>query len=60
MITNWQDTDLKTFKYELVGLSTDVKPTSTYDGKAIANGSTFFEMDTQNVKFYDEANNVWV
>ena len=47
-------------KFELSGLSTDTKPTGTFAGKAIANGSSFFEMDTQNVKFYDAENDVWV
>lgn len=59
MITNsigYQDA----VKYELVGLSGDDKPTGTYDGKKIANGSTFFEIDTQVVKFYDAENDTWV
>jgi hypothetical protein len=59
MITNsigYQDA----VKVELSGLSTDTKPTGTFAGKAIANGSSFFEMDTQNVKFYDAENDVWV
>lgn len=47
-------------KFELSGLSTDTKPTGTFAGKTIANGSSFFEMDTQNVKFYDAENDVWV
>lgn len=59
MITNsigYQDA----VKVELSGLSTDTKPTGTFAGKTIANGSSFFEMDTQNVKFYDAENDVWV
>ena len=47
-------------KLALNGLSTDSKPTGTYEGKSIANGSTFFEMDTQAVKFYDADNDIWV
>ena len=47
-------------KVNLNGLSTDEKPTGTYEGRKIANGSTFFEMDTQNVKFYNAANDTWV
>ena len=42
------------------GLSTDSKPTGTYLGKAIENGSSFFEMDTQAVKFYDAASDTWI
>jgi hypothetical protein len=59
MITNsigYQDA----VKFELSGLSTDTKPTGTFAGKPIANGSYFFEMDTQNVKFYDAENDAWV
>lgn len=59
MITNsigYQDA----VKFELSGLSTDTKPIGTFAGKAIANGSSFFEMDTQNVKFYDAENDAWV
>jgi hypothetical protein len=59
MITNdigYQDA----IKLSLYGLSTDTKPTGTYEGKKIANGSTFFEMDTQVVKFYDAENDTWV
>ena len=47
-------------KVNLNGLSTDEKPTGTYEGRKIANGSTFFEMDTQNVKFYNAANDTCV
>lgn len=44
----------------LVGLSTDEKPVDTIQGLAITNGSTFFEMDTKTVKFFDEENRVWI
>lgn len=46
--------------FELRGLSTDTKPTGTFGGASIANGSVFIEMDTQTVLFYDEANTAWV
>lgn len=42
------------------GLSTDTKPTEKYNGLAIVNGSTFFEMDTQDVYFYDGGTNSWL
>lgn len=42
------------------GLSTDTKPTVKYDDLAIINGSTFFEMDTQQVFFYDGATDDWL
>lgn len=42
------------------GLSTDTKPTVTHDGYSIMNGSTFFEMDSQDVYFYDGTNDAWL
>ena len=42
------------------GLSTDTKPTQTFNGLAITNGSSFFEMDTQDVYFYDGAAEKWL
>lgn len=53
-------------KYEISfsGLSTDEKPTKTYEYKGkvlgIANGSSFFEMNTKSLKFYDESSDTWV
>lgn len=43
----------------LDGLSGDDKPLKTFEGVAIGNGSTFFEMDTGAVWKYDEENEVW-
>lgn len=45
---------------ELIGLSTDEKPIGKYQEKEIANGSTFMSIDTQDVNFYDQANEQWV
>ena len=42
------------------GLSTDTKPTVKYGNLAIINGSTFFEMDTQQVFFYDGDTDDWL
>ena len=42
------------------GLSTDTKPTVKYDSLKIVNGSTFFEMDTQEVYFYDGGTDTWL
>lgn len=42
------------------GLSTDTKPTVSYGGRNIVNGSSFFEIDTQNLVFYDEENDRWI
>lgn len=47
-------------QFEFKGLSTDTKPTGTYNDTVIENGSSFFIMDTQDVKFYDEATETWV
>lgn len=43
---------------ELRGLSTDTKPT-TIDGKELANGSVFVEIDTQKISFFDAENKQW-
>lgn len=42
------------------GLSTDSKPTVKYGDIPITNGSTFFEMDTQEVYFYDGGSDSWL
>lgn len=46
--------------FEFKGLSTDQKPTETFEGVNINNGSSFFEIDTQVVKFYNEASDTWI
>lgn len=46
--------------FSFKGLSTDSKPTGEYMGKNIANGSSFFELDTQDIKFYDADSQDWV
>lgn len=48
------------FKFSLDGLSTDTKPTKEYNGHKIANGSSFFELDTQSIAFYDESTESWL
>lgn len=42
------------------GLSTDTKPTVNFGELPIVNGSSFFEMDTQEVYFYDGATDSWL
>ena len=44
---------------DLRGLSSDTKPTVTYQGERIGNSSTFLEIDTQNVSFYDKSSDSW-
>ena len=46
--------------FSFKGLSTDSKPTGEYMGKNIANGSSFFELNTQDIKFYDADSQDWV
>lgn len=43
---------------ELRGLSEDTKPTE-YNGKKIANGSAFIEIDTGKVYLYDIESEEW-
>lgn len=50
----------KSINAVLYGLSTDTKPTKTFQGKDIPNGAKFFEMDTKAVYFYDKENEKWV
>lgn len=50
--------DYRTFEFR--GLSGDEKPTGTYKSIKIANGSTFIEMDTEIILFYDEESGEWV
>lgn len=41
------------------GLSSDTKPTGTWNDTIIENGSSFLEIDTQNVVFFDRENQTW-
>ena len=43
---------------ELRGLSTDTK-TATIDGKDIANGTVFIEIDTGKLYMFDAQNSQW-
>lgn len=47
------------YEYSFQGLSTDDKPTEA-DFPNMKNGSSFFEMDTKKVKFWDAENSQWV
>ena len=46
--------------FSFKGLSTDSKPTGEYMGKTIANTSSFFEIDTLDIKFYDSDSQSWI
>lgn len=45
---------------DLWGNSTDEKPLEEWEGIAIENGSTFVEIDTGEVFFFDKENKRWV
>lgn len=45
---------------DLVGLSTDTKPTDIVDGKPVKNGSTFIEMDTGHVYWFNADAGSWI
>lgn len=47
------------YTYDFNGLSTDTKPTIA-DYPDMKNGSTFMEMDTKKLFFYDAENDDWV
>ena len=47
-------------RFELVGKSTDTKPTQKFSGMYVDNGSTFYEMDTQKVKSFDLDTHTWI
>jgi len=47
-------------EFAFKGLSTDTKPTIEHAGYAIANGSSFFNIDTQELNFYDKDTEDWV
>ena len=48
-----------TIKYDFEGKSTDTKPTKT-DFPDMANGSTFMEIDTKKLFFWDAEGEQWV
>ncbi len=50
--------ELATFSF--TGKSSDTKPTGEWEGTTIKNGSSFFEMDTQDVVFYDGDSENWL
>lgn len=48
------------YEFDFTGLSSDTKPIGTYEGSKIGNGSSFMELDTKAIKFYDEEHDTWV
>lgn len=47
-------------KWELQGNATDSAPNGTFEGSELMNGSSYFNMGDQTVKFWDEENKAWV
>lgn len=47
------------YQFDFEGLSTDTKPTIA-DYPSMRNGSSFLEMDTKKIYFYDAENAQWV
>lgn len=45
---------------QFCGLSTDTKPTISFDGVYIANGSEFVEIDTDTKYLYDAEHQQWI
>ena len=60
MITNEVTISAFGVEFSFKGLSTDTKPVETYKGSPIANGSTFMEIDTKKLYFYDADGKQWV
>lgn len=60
MISEWRTSEhsVKSDDINFRGLSTDQKPTE-WNGEPIGNGSSFFEIDTQEVKFFDATSSTW-
>lgn len=52
-------TDIKG-EFSFKGKSTDTKPTATWKGTQISNGSSFLELDTKTLLFYDEEAESWI
>jgi len=55
MITTFDTYASGAHTYDMIGLSTDEKPTSN-----IPNASSFYEMDTKKIFFFDAENKVWL
>lgn len=48
------------YRFDLIGKSTDQKPIQSYNHRIIENGSSFIEMDTGLIYFFDEDNQIWI
>jgi len=57
MVTVTKNTQENTLSFK--GLKKDDKPIGSFHGLKIPNGSSFLEIDTLNMVFYDEENSRW-
>lgn len=57
MPRRWED---GSYNFGFGGKSTDTKPTKTWDDYTIGNGSSFFEIDTLSLYFYDLDTESWI
>ena len=47
-------------RFDICGLSSDPKPFPNFGKRMIANGSSFIEMDTGSLYFFDEDGQNWL
>ena len=59
-VNKYANGDPDAVEFGLKGLSTDTKPTETFSGKNIKNGSTFYEIDTGDIYMYNQSTHTWV
>ncbi|MBQ9567648.1 MAG: hypothetical protein IJR31_06190 [Lachnospiraceae bacterium] len=48
------------YSFSFKGKSTDIKPTGHYDGMKIKNGSSYMEIDTKTLYYYDASTDTWI
>lgn len=60
MITATKRNDAVIAPLELTGMSADQKPTKEFEGYPIINGSSFFEMDSGDVYWFDGEKRTWI
>ena len=60
MITVTKKNSAEVAPVELIGRSTDEKPIGEYEGYPIINASTFLEMDTGELYWFDEDAGSWI
>ena len=60
MITAMKKNNAVIDPLELAGKSTDQKPTKEFEGYPIVNGSSFFEMDSGELYWFDGDKKTWI